>query len=105
MDQCLRRRKKAKGVGKGGRKAMDGDAKSRRGRGASIASQPFIPAETPMSPLWPGHDRLAGHQRGFLRWRGLQHNDGFAAYHVEPMATDLTTWPILPKDRSMREDS
>src|SRR5712691_4774982 len=57
-----------------------------------------------MSPLCPGNDRLAGHQRGFLRWRGLHHDDGFAAYHVEPMATDLTTWPILPKDRSMRED-
>ena len=83
---------------------MDGDGKSRQGRGASIASQPFIPGETPMSPLCPGNDRLAGHQRWFLRWRGLHHDDCFAAYHVEPMATDLTTWPILPKDRSMRED-
>ena len=45
MDQRLRRGKKAKakGVGKGGRKAMDGDGKSREGRGASIASKPFIP--------------------------------------------------------------
>jgi hypothetical protein len=33
MDQRLRRRKKAKEVGKGGRKAMDGDGKSRGGRG------------------------------------------------------------------------
>src|SRR5207302_2311030 len=83
---------------------MDGDGKSRQGRGASIASQTFIPGETPMSPLCAGHDRLAGHQRWFLRWRSLHHDDGFAAEHVEPMATDLTPWPILPKDRSMRQD-
>ena len=31
-----------------------------------------------MSPLCAGHDRLAGHQRGFLRWRGLHHDDGCA---------------------------
>ncbi len=83
---------------------MNSDGKSRGGRGTSIASKPFIPGETPMSPLCPGHDRLVGHQRCFLGWRGRHHDDGFAAEHVEPMATDLTTWPILPKDRSMRED-
>jgi hypothetical protein len=83
---------------------MDGDGKSWGGRGARITSKPFMPGETPMSPLCAGNDRLAGHQRWFLRWRDLHHDDCFAAYHVEPMATDLTTWPILPKDRSMRED-
>src|SRR5205823_1370978 len=27
----------------------------------------------------------------------------FAPYHIEPVAADLTAWPVPPKDRSMRE--
>ena len=105
VDQRLRRRKKAKakGVGKGGRKAVDGDGKSRGGRGASIASKAFLPGETPMSPLCPGDDVLAGHQRVFLRWSGPPHHDCFAPDHREPVAAELTAWPVPPKDRSMRE--
>ena len=82
---------------------MDGDGKSREGRGANIASQPFIPGETPMSPLCPGDDVLTDHQRWFLRWGGPPHHDCFAPYHIEPVAADLTAWPVPPKDRSMRE--
>src|SRR5258708_2454506 len=56
-----------------------------------------------MSPLCPGDEVLAGHQCVFLRWGSPAHDDGFAPYHREPVATELTPWPILPKDRSMRE--
>src|SRR5947209_1567153 len=62
-----------------------------------------MPGETPMSPLSPGDDVLAGHQRWFLRWSGPRHHGCFAAYHGEPMATDLTPRPVPPRDRGMRE--
>ncbi|MFL5655540.1 MAG: hypothetical protein ACJ8CB_15350 [Ktedonobacteraceae bacterium] len=99
MDQFLRRRKKAKtkGVGKGGRQAMDGDSKGRGGRGACIAGKAFSPGKTPMSPLCPGDEVLVGHQRGFLRGSGPHHCYGFAPEHLEPVAADLTGASSPPK--------
>jgi hypothetical protein len=56
-----------------------------------------------MSPLCLGDDVLTGHQHVFLRWSGPPHHDCFTPYHLEPVAADLTTRPVSPKDRSMRE--
>src|SRR5438876_6485602 len=82
---------------------MDGDGKSWRGRGASIAGKAFSPGETPMSPLCPGDEVLVGHQGWFLRGSGPHHCYCFAPEQREPVAADLTPGPVAPKDRSMRE--
>src|SRR6266699_2664166 len=82
---------------------MDGDAKGREGRGACIAGQAFSPGETPMSPLCPSDDVFVGHRRWFLRGSGLHHDNCFAPEHLEPVAADVTTGPVSPKDRGVRE--
>ena len=84
-------------------KAMDGDSQRSSGRGVRIASKTLKPTEPPMSALCSRHHLLGGHCHRLLHGCGFhRHHHGLGADHVEPVASDVATWPIVPQHRQTR---
>src|SRR5947209_7594955 len=86
-------------MGKRGSKTVDGESEGWGGRGACIARQALIPPQRPMRPLCSGDHLLLARLSLFLRWHGSnRHHHRFGSHDFEPVAPDLTTRPISPKD-------
>src|SRR6266516_5757501 len=82
-----------------GRETMDRHFQERISRRTGIASQAFIPRETPMCALCAG---LSLRRFAVLFLLPLKHlrrkNDGLRTKQLEPATPDGTAWPITPQD-------
>src|SRR6266487_408671 len=86
-------------MSKRGRETMDRHFQERISRRTGIASQAFIPRETPMCALCAG---LSLRRFAVLFLLPLKHlrrkNDGLRTKQLEPPTPDGTAWPITPQD-------
>ena len=79
---------------------MERECQWRRGARTSIAGQALLPIESPMRALCSCHHVLRGQSSRFFRRRHPhRHLHGFASPHLEPVAPDVTAWPIAPQNR------
>src|SRR5258708_5418349 len=90
------------GIGKCGWKAVESKRQWRSSGWASVASRALLPIESPMRALCSRHHLAATYCHRFLGLGSL-HRHRFGSDDFEPVAPDLTTWPILPKDRLGRK--
>ncbi len=91
-------------MGKRGWKAVERECQWRRGARTSIAGQALLPIESPMRALCSRHHVLGGQSSRFFRGRHPhRHLHGFASHHLEPVAPDLTAWPIAPQNRKTED--
>src|SRR5260370_19549635 len=89
-------------VGKRGRKAVESERQVRGRGGTSIADKALMPTESPMRTLCSGHHLLLGPcHRFWRRWRSHSHYHCFGTYDFQPVAPDLTAWPILHQHREV----
>ena len=94
---------KAEDVGKRGRQPVDRHFQCWGARGMCVASKALIPRQTPVSALCSGDDLLISHTDVICGgWCSHCQGNHFGAHHLHPPSSELTTWPITPKNRMTR---
>jgi len=84
---------------------MNGKSERGSSRSAGVASQALVPAEAPMSALGSGENGwTSGHRVIWRRRCSPGQGNGLGPHQSDPTPSELTTWPILPKQWETRDE-